>query len=293
MKLMMTFVCLSGISAMATAADYQYATVDFPGSANTAVYAVNDLGQFVGAEKDTSGAHHAIFDNGSQLLLLDPSGTVGTAQQSWALSINRHGDIAGAYLDATGESHGYLYHGADGTVTTIDYPGGNNTQAYGVNDKGHLIGVYNDADGNPHTFLLKDGSFSSLDIDGGLQTVPLSINDRDEIVGEYVTTANTNGYGYIQYPSGKVRLVTAPGSQPEGTYFISINNRNQVLGQYLDADGNSVNFIRSGKHYANFDLPASFGATYVSAQTLNDHDEIVGYYVDSGNVAHGFTATKP
>ena len=40
----------------------------------------------------------------------------------------------------------------------------------------------------------------------------------------------------------------------------------------------------------SFDLPASFGAVYVSAQTINDLEDIVGYYFDANFVAHGFVA---
>ena len=35
---------------------------------------------------------------------------------------------------------------------------------------------------------------------------------------------------------------------------------------------------------------ARFGATFVSAQTVNDADEIVGYYQDAAGAFHGFLA---
>jgi hypothetical protein len=39
-----------------------------------------------------------------------------------------------------------------------------------------------------------------------------------------------------------------------------------------------------------FELPARFGAIFVSAQTVNDKDEIVGYYQDATGAFHGFLA---
>jgi len=78
--------------------------------------------------------------------------------------------------------------------------------------------------------------------------------------------------------------------QPEQTFFISINNRDQILGSYFDAQDNIHNFIHRGSRYVSFDLPASFGAVYVSAQTINDLEDIVGYYFDANFVAHGFVA---
>jgi hypothetical protein len=47
-----------------------------------------------------------------------------------------------------------------------------------------------------------------------------------------------------------------------------------------------------GHDFRPFDLPARFGASFVSAQTVNDLDEIVGYYQDASSVPHGFVATR-
>lgn len=274
-------------------AGYHFRAVDFPGSANTAIYAVNDLGQFVGAEKDIDGAHHALFDDGIHLRLLDPVGLIGSSPESWAFSINNLDDIAGAYTDTSGTHHGYVHH-ADNTITHIEFPGATETQAFGVNDHGTVIGIYTDTEGNVHAFMLRNGHYRNIDLPGGTAsfgTTPLSINDFGDIVGEFIRTENTNGFGYLQRPDGRFTLTTAPGSAPEQTYFISINNRRQILGAFADTAGVLHNFLKTGQDFRPFDLPARFGASLVSAQTVNDRDEIVGYYFDASNVAHGFVAT--
>lgn len=137
---------------------------------------------------------------------------------------------------------------------------------------------------------MHDGKFRTTDIPGGT-TTPLSINDRDEIVGEFTTTQNTNGFGYFMDVDGEFTLTTAPASQPQGTFFISINNRGQILGDFLDASGSQQNFLKTGDDYALFNVPVRFAATSVSAQTINDRDKIVGFYIDASNVGHGFVAT--
>ncbi len=289
MKTLAASLLVLALPAAVWGAEYRYNTVDFAGAANTALYAINDLGHYVGAEKDASGAHHAVFNDGTQLALLDPTGLIGTSAESWAYSISHRGDIAGAYIDATGASHGYLRH-ATGKVDTLDYPGGFDTQAYGVNDHGTVIGAYNDAAGNTHAFVLRNGHYKPADLAGGILTVPLSINDWEQIAGEYITTPGTAGYGYVQFRSGRYTLHTAPGSQPQQTFFISINNFREVLGAYEDAAGKQQNFIRKGSTYLPFDLPSSFAASFVSAQTINDREDIVGYYLDASSVAHGFVA---
>src|SRR5262249_35412372 len=99
-----------------------------------------------------------------------------------------------------------------------------------------------------------------------------------------------NGFGYLQKPDGRVTFTTAPGSAPEQTFFISINNRQQILGGFADSAGVQHNFLKTGNDFRPFDLPARFAASFVSAQTVNDLDEIVGFYFDASNVAHGFVA---
>src|SRR5882724_813148 len=212
----------------ANATDYDVRGVDFPGAANTAVYAINDSGNFVGAEKDAAGKHHAIIGNANALSLLGTNSPLGSAVESWAFSINRHGDVAGAFTDAAGAKHGYVLR-ADGAFEMIDEPGAAATQAYGINARGSVIGITSDSDGaNPHAYVLRNGQFQPADLPGVAQTFPLSINEAEEIVGEAIQTDGTNGFGYLQGPRGRFTLVTAPGSAPEQTYFISINDRNEV-----------------------------------------------------------------
>ncbi|HEY4038568.1 MAG TPA: hypothetical protein VGM15_07085 [Burkholderiaceae bacterium] len=290
MKALILALALVGPALGAAAADYEIRTIDFPGAAGTSLYALNDAGQMVGAEFDQSGFAHAIAQLDGKLRPLDPNGVVGKAVKSWAFSINNRDDIAGAYFDSAGSYHGYVFHRASGTIEPIEVPGGSDTQAFGINDLGSVIGVYNDSAGNPHAFVRRDGVYKNADIAGGLPTQPLSINDREEIAGEYAGTATTNGFGYVQQENGTVSIVTAPGSIPQGTYFISINNRDQILGAYTSAMVGNQNFLATGARYALFNLPARLGTGFVSAQTVNDRDQIVGFYQDSSGVSHGFLA---
>jgi uncharacterized membrane protein len=289
MKLLMTFLLALAIPAAVWGTEYRFRSVDFPGAANTALYAISDLGQFVGAKKNSAGKHHAIVGQGDQLAQLDPNGVLGTSVESWAYSINVHGDITGAIVDAAGVFHGFVRR-AGGALELVDFPGASGTQGFGINDNGSLIGVYYDAAGTQHAFTLRDGQYRTADVPGMLVTYPLSINNAEVIVGEAVKTPNTVGFGYLQQRNGGIELATAPGSAPEQTYFVSINDRRQVLGGYFDGAGNIFNFIRRGARYTPFDLPAGFGAVYVSAQTINDGGDIVGYWFDAGFVAHGFVA---
>ena len=290
MKALILALTLVGPTVATAVGDYEIRTIDFPGASGTSLYALNDAGQMVGAEFDQSGFAHAIAQLDGRLRLLDPNGVVGKAVKSWAFSINNRDDIAGATFDTAGSYHGYVFHRDSGVIEPIEYPGGSDTQAFGINDLGSVIGIYNDSAGSTHAFVRRDGVYRNADLAGGLPTQPLSINDREEIAGEYAGTATTNGFGYVQQENGTVSIVTAPGSIPQGTYFISINNRDQILGAYASTTVANQNFLATGTSYALFNLPAHLAAGFVSAQTVNDKDQIVGFYQDSAGASHGFLA---
>lgn len=273
------------IASPAFGAQLKYQSVDYPGATATEVFAVNDLRQYVGAERESDGTHFALLNEGAGFNRIDLS-ALG-AIQSWAYSINSMTDVAGTYIDAGGVSHGYVHH-ADGSIETIDFPGGNNTQGYGVNDRGTVIGLYNDDAGVPHAYARIKGQFMNIDIPGGIATTPLSVNDSNEIVGGFQKTADTVGYGFVRDASGHVTLHQAPGSLDQSTFFISANNRGGVLGSWQDADGNYVNFLRKQAKYYPVELPPSFGSAFTSAQTINDRSDIVGYYLGPDGIVHGW-----
>lgn len=269
-------------------AQYNFTTVDFPGAAQTNLFAVNDEGQYVGASIDADTTNHAIVFNGKTLRLLDPKGVIGT-HFSFALSLNLRGDIVGGYVDSSNVAHGFLYHG--GNVTPIDFPGASGTFAFGINDRREIIGVYSDAAQVQHAFLLRKGVFKNIDLTGGVLTVPFSINDQSAIAGQFEDAPGEKvGHGYFELPDGKFTTFDAPGAPPNSTFFISVNNFSQILGTWIDIKHINHNFLLCGGHLRNFRLPKSFHAINVSTQTINDFGEIVGFYTDPKKVQHGFVA---
>jgi uncharacterized membrane protein len=287
------FLVLGIVSFESTAAttEYRVTQVDFPDSVTTAIYAINDLRHVVGSERDSAGLHHAFTGTAHDLRRIDFA-ALGSVRESWAYSINQRGDIAGYYTDANNTPHGYLRH-AEGYFELVTYPNSVNSEAYGVNDWGNVIGVYNvDANGNGRAFFKRGGSYQPADVPGAQFTYPLSINDWNDIAGEYVTSANTAGFGYLRHENGAVRSYSAPGAAPEQTFFISINNEEQILGGYFDDAGNLHNFVKTLHTYKPFELPPELNSTYTVVQTLNDRGDVVGYYFDSEDAIHGFIAEK-
>jgi probable HAF family extracellular repeat protein len=269
-------------------AQYNFKVVDFPGATQTNIFAIDDLGKYVGAWYDSNANGHAMYFDGKTLATLDPNGPIGTAPQSYAYSLNNVGQISGGFIGPDNNYHGFIYR--NGKITQVDFPGGNNTQAYGVNDLGDVIGVYQDSNSQYHAFTLINGHYKNADLPGGLLTVPFSVSDRQIVVGQYANVAHTIGHGFFEIPGGKFTLYDAPGAQANSTYFISVNFWNQILGTYETPSNDFQNFLLVNGKLKLFNLPDSFQASFVSAQTINDWGVIVGYYNDANGLGHGFIA---
>jgi probable HAF family extracellular repeat protein len=284
------FAALAAAMSLTAASSFalDFKTVDYPGATQTILFALNDREQVVGQFTDSAGATHAFHADHGHFQPVDPEGAIGQSKASHAYSIDVFGEIAGSYADSANVLHGFTVRG--GEVTPIDYPGGYPTEAYGVNDLGHVIGVYYSPDGNLHAFERKDGVYAAADVPGSLTTVPLSINDRGQVVGYYVTVAGTVGQGYVREPDGAIRTWNAAAAPANSSFLISVNNFDFALGGYVDASGNVDNLLVFGNRSEPLALPASFGATATSFQTINDLGEMVGYYVDAQGHAHGFFA---
>jgi probable HAF family extracellular repeat protein len=268
-------------------AQYRYSTVDLPGAVRTKVFAINNHRQYVGASWDSVGNSHAIFFDGRELKPLNLEATLGSLTSSRAFSLNNRGRIVGQYTDSSGNTHGYVFH--QDTATAVDYPGALWTAVYGINDLGTVIGIFYDTTWKEHAFVLRNHVFKNIDIAGG-DTYPLSIDNRDEIVGEFIDVSGTTGHGYFQLRNGKSVLYDAPGAPANSTFFISINNLNRILGEYYPAD-TYQNFILVNGKVILFDLAGGITPTYVSAQTINDRGDVVGWF-DDANGEHGFLALR-
>ena len=112
-----------------TPGDYNYTTLDFPGSTRTRAVGVNNQGTVVGRYALAGVVHGFLYRNG-QYTSFDPPGSIGTYPQG----INDQGQIVGNMLDANGNAHGFSYS-AD-VFKVIDFPGGLFTNLFGINDSG-------------------------------------------------------------------------------------------------------------------------------------------------------------
>ena len=191
-------------------------------------------------------------------------------------SINNHGQIVGAYVDADVTYHGFLRDKA-GRFTTIDIPGAKGTSLYRINDRGQLVGRYSQTHANiqdPNAiqrgFLLDHGKLTRIDVPGAAETQAVGINNRGQIVGEYQQPTGVF-HGFLWH-KGRFTTIDKPGAAT--TSLIDINDRGQILGAYAGDDGVLHNFLLDRGRYTSFDAP---GVPVTWARDLNNRGQVAGF----------------
>jgi hypothetical protein len=104
-----------------------------------------------------------------------------------ANKINDAGNIEGAYRDAMGATHGFLF--SNGRYSSIDFPSAVATEALGIDNKINfdIVGDYTAAHGVTHGFLLQGSNFSTIDAPFAVNSAVAAINDNEKIEGIYDT----------------------------------------------------------------------------------------------------------
>jgi uncharacterized membrane protein len=137
-------------------------------------------------------------------------------------------------------------------------------------------------------------TYTSLDFPGGDATTARGINNSGDIVGAYRIT-NTPPRHALLIRRGQL-LPLAPSTVLAADYSeaLKINDRGDVVGQYITDDGVSHGFLLSKGVVTTLDFP---GASDTYAFDINEAGVVVGYWdiLDAlGNVlaTHGFVWTN-
>jgi uncharacterized membrane protein len=270
-------------------AQFQFTLLDHPGFTLTNVRGINNRGDIAGAYRITPPRHALLISKG-QYIPLAPNTILGS-HLSEAFKINNHGDVVGNYAGDDGNIHGFLL--TKSTLTTLDFPGANDTYPWGINDRGTVVGFWDtvDASGNlvaNHGFTWKDGVFTQFDFPGAADTEIFGINDRGEMVGGWDPGGTSpTEHGFVCSKESCLSFdVPVPGATATQGDDISVNG--VVVGTYADSNGVNHGFRASASNFTTLDFP---GATATLAWGINAHGHIVGNYVGSDGKAHAFLAT--
>jgi YVTN family beta-propeller protein len=280
--------------APSSASAQQFATVDFPGATATEVLAINNTGQMVGTYVDTQNVTHGFSLTAGVFTTIDFTGATLTV----ATSLNNVGQIAGYYVDNHGETHGFVL--TNGTFASITDPDFNcatcDTIILDITDTGVIVGTGLDANDVVHGFQDVNGTFTTLDVAGASSTELTGIPFLNgDIVGFYSTTVGGPTQGVV-YSNGQFTTFDVTGALD--TALNSINDQGEVVGTYSVAGAihgfsttctNQAGAVVCSQNVSTGDFP---GATFTHPSSLNDGGQIVGAYLDSSNVTHGYLATS-
>jgi hypothetical protein len=212
---------------------------NFPGSAQTQVIGINNLGDTVGFYIDAKGRTHGFYRNPS-LNKWWPIDVPGTTFNQ-LLGVNDHGNAAGYYqfgkagvfqpytrtaagafrLPPIGNAQMTDTNNSDNvtgfqvlsssrtrafvvlgsTVVYFQYPGAGVTQALGLNNLGLVVGTYNDKAGTAHGYTYDTGTkvFQAVNVPKSTSTVINGLNDHGWIAGFY-TAPNKDTIGFVGKP---------------------------------------------------------------------------------------------
>jgi probable HAF family extracellular repeat protein len=212
---------------------------------------------------------------------------------NWA---NARGDAAGISEDGIidphtkyPEAHATLWK--DGRIIDLGTLGGNESQAFGMNNRDQVVGLAEN--GIPdatsmlgtgiqtRAFLWQDGRMRDLGTLGGPDSFAWWINDRGQIAGVSYTDAKKNPvtgqpttHPFL-WQGGRMRdLGTLGGSVGTFGGVNAINNRGEVVGaSNLKGDKKSHPFLWAGQNLRDL---GTLGGDNGAAFWMNDAGEVVG-----------------
>jgi hypothetical protein len=297
-------------------ADGTFLTFDAPGAGlgagldqGTVPESINDFGVIAGQFQAPNYVFHGFIRdlNGSFTTVDVPGAGTGINQGTLINSLNVEGTVAGAYTDANYITHGFV-RTPDGKITTFDPPGSVYTYVCletCINASSTTVGFWSDANQIIHGFIRDaDGNTTVVDGPGAYYgTVVASIDPQGGTTG-YTVDANGVSHGLVRTPAGEftqfdvlqAAKATAPFSV-HGTTPFSINVLGMSTGSYFDENNVMHGFTRMPNgDFVYFDAPDAGRSpspyqgpsqgTRVS--TNNAWGAVTGWYVDTGNLSHGF-----
>lgn len=210
-------------------------------------------------------------------------------------------NTAGFYVDNAGANHGFIQVG--GVQTTVDNAASTSVppfnQLLGINDKNVAVGFYQDVAGNFHGYEvnLTNAAFTAVNLPssfGAVSVTTTGINNCGWVSGFYTDAAGMT-YGFVD-ENGTFKSFDDPNGNGTNTSFFGLNNEDQVVGTFVNANGNNglvYNLVTNKWQTVNDpnqSFTIAFGVSRTFINGINDHGDLVGFYSDGTHV-NGLLAT--
>ena len=178
------------------------------------------------------------------------------------------------------------------TFQTINYPGDTFTQLLGINNS-MLIAGYHNFNQNSGFTLRLPSSFTTENYPNSMMTQVIGINNNGYTDGFYVDNGGvTHGFYNVKngVAIGRFTTVDYPGTP--FNQLLGQNDMGQASGYYSLSPNNAtpdfpyVYGELGGGVFQVITIPAAAGGA--QATSINNSQQICGFYVDAGGVNHGF-----
>jgi len=203
----------------------------------TTLHSINEEGTKAGFYCDNVTCHGFVLDEG-KFVTYDVPGAASTAVRS----INNRGDLAGTYYltpDPNDAGIGFIATaGGDLIKFAPPDPTTNGFNIGGLNDRRTAVGFAVTASGNSGILRKPDGSFVNVEYPGAAVTHLFSINDCGIFVGWWAQGGVAHGLYGRSNQLNSFDLAGASDVRSEG-----INNKGQIAGQWVDANGAVHGFV--------------------------------------------------
>jgi hypothetical protein len=218
-----------------------YTSENFPGSTQTQVTGLNDLGDTTGFWVTKGGTSHGFVAwNGVYTSYTNPHTPKMKDAVNQLLGINNAGTAVGFYTDRHGNAHAYALHQATGTFTPIHVPGVSVT-ATAINKAGDIVGFATDSAGTTSSWLKTGTTTTAFQYPGGTDTQAFGISNHNQIVGSYLDSAGVL-HGFVLTSPRGPHSHWQTIDDPHGigsTVINGINTAGDLVGFYTDAAGNT------------------------------------------------------
>jgi len=276
--------------------NFKSVDVAFPGVTFTSALGINAQGDIVGRYAVGSVGHGYLLSDGTYTTIDAPDG-VGSTQ---AQGINEEGQIVGFYtvpvaktVDPTGVFTRSFLRDADGTFSSIQFPGSNNTLAIKISPRGKVVGCFHnlsfDTPTTMHGFVLQDGNYEEFPMLGSMHN-GIARNGRLIVGVVFPDMATFHAYKVHDGVTEKIDLPDAVVSDAR-----DVNPAGEIVGFFTDFANKTHGFLLRKGDFTTIDFP---GEDVVSTQArgINPQGDIVGFYVSKDTLGklhtHGFVATR-
>lgn len=237
---------------------------------------INSKGEVVGYSgmadwtTNTHEFHGYLYTGGRSLDL----GSLASGRDSYAVSINANGQVAGYAYTASGDLHAAVYE--NNQWSDLGTVAGNESLAISINDSGDVVGTTSISDSSTdfHAFLYQNGRMRDIQPPNlvGLSR-PWAINKSGQVV---MSAEQTGGpWRLIIYQNGEWKDISPVQTD---CFAHAMNDRGDIVGEAQDTPF----LVSSGK--------VTWLPKAVSIEAINNSQQMVGYSWTSENYGeeHGF-----